>query len=133
MDFETRRQNTPQVNLSALIDVAFILVIFIVLAANFDRIQKLDVSLPEALASRQADPTSLTITIPANGPVLIGDRAVEPGQVGAVLRSVRAKYKSVLLLADQSAPIQRAVEILGEVRALNFDSVGIATKTPGGP
>ena len=132
MDFETRRHNAPQVNLSALIDVSFILVIFIVLAANFDRVKKLNVSLPDAQASSQADPTSLTIAIPEAGPIMVGDQAVELDQVGAALRSVRSKYKSVLLHADRSAPIQRAVQILGEVRALNFESVGIATKTPGG-
>tara|TARA_B100000029_G_scaffold340320_1_gene332552 strand:- start:386 stop:787 length:402 start_codon:yes stop_codon:yes gene_type:complete len=133
MDFERRRRVSPHVNLSALIDVAFILVIFIVLAANFDRVQRLGVSLPDAEASQQATPTSLTVTIPADGPVIIEDAKVEMEDVGDVLRGLKSKYKSVLLMADKRAHIQRAVEILGLVRGAGFDAVGIATETKGSP
>ena len=127
MEFERRQRVSPHVNLSALIDVAFILVIFIVLAANFDRVQTLGVSLPNANASQQASPTSLTITIPAKGPVIIEEKKVDIEQIGAALLSLKSKYKTVLLMADKNASIQRAVEVLERVREVGFEGVGIAT------
>ena len=133
MDFERRQRVSPHVNLSALIDVAFILVIFIVLAANFDRVQRLGVSLPDAEASQQANPTSLTVTIPAKGPLIIEEMKVDTDKVEEVLQSLKGKYKSVLLMADKEASVQRAVEILGKVRTVGFEAVGIATDSAGGP
>ena len=59
MEFDLPRRQVPTINLSALIDIAFILVIFIVLAANFQRIQNVDVKLPRADAEARADPHAL--------------------------------------------------------------------------
>ncbi len=132
MEFETQRRPTPSINLSALIDVAFILVIFIVLAANFDRIRALKVKLPEADASASADASGLVITVPATGPVDIQGTKVGIEAVRAKLRAMKPRYDSVLLVADQAASIQRAVRILGDAQAVGFESVGIATQGKAG-
>ena len=81
MEFETRQRVTPNINLSALIDVAFILVIFIVLIANFNRIAELEVALPESDVQGEVDPKALMISIPVQGPVTIQDKAIPLEQV----------------------------------------------------
>jgi len=130
IEFESRRLVTPTINLSALIDVAFILVIFIVLIANFHKIRELDISLPESETAGMADPTSLIITVPATGPFDVQGRTVEPEELRAVLKEMRPAFTSVLLVADQAASIQRAVTVLSDAQAIGFSSVGIATQAP---
>ena len=128
MLFEVPRRMTPSINLSALIDIAFILVIFVVLAANFDRIRSLSVKLPEARASASRDKQALPVQIPPQGPLRVGDQTVALSEVGAVLRRLRPQYQSVAILADKAAAVQRAVRVLSEARAAGFASVGFATR-----
>ena len=129
MEFETRQRVTPNINLSALIDVAFILVIFIVLIANFNRIAELEVTLPESDVQGDVDPKALMISIPVQGPVTIQDKAVPLDQVRAELSRLQVRFDKVLLMADQDASVQRAVQILSDAQAIGFKSVSIATET----
>jgi biopolymer transport protein ExbD len=130
MEFETRRRTAPNINLAALVDVVFILVIFIVLGANFHRIQTLDVSIPVAESSGQADTSSLVITIPASGQLDLLGKKIDLGDIKNELRTKVADFESVLLIADQSAPVQRVVQILSDTQMAGFVSVSIATQEP---
>jgi biopolymer transport protein ExbD len=132
VEFESFKREPPTLNLSALIDIVFILVIFIVLAANFQRIQNVDVSLPEADDTAPSDPKALIVTVPIDGPIKVGDETIELALAGARLRALKGEYDTVLLVADRQASIQRAVQLLGDARKAGFKSVGIASQEPGG-
>lgn len=128
MEFELPRRELPAINLSALIDVAFILVIFIVLTASFQRMQSLDVSLPETDGTTPADTTSLVITVPAAGLVQVGEQAVPLEGVRSELIRRKAEHQAVLIRADKGAAVERAVRILNDAQRAGFRSVGIATR-----
>ncbi len=130
MQFERTLRQPPVINLSALIDITFILVIFIVLAANFHRINQMDVNLPDAQVSGKVDPSALVITVPAAGPVEVLGQPVEPADLQAFLAERKGQFDSVMLVADQQASIQRAVKILSDAQASGFSNVGIATERP---
>lgn len=132
MKFETRQRITPTINLAALIDVVFVLVIFIVLGANFHRIQTLDVSIPEAESANEAEIESLVITIPVTGAIEVAGEKVELSELRQELQSKVSRYKTVLLVADRSVPVQRVVTILSDAQAVGFTSVSIATQEPQG-
>lgn len=130
MEFETRYRTAPAINLTALIDCIFILVIFIVLGANFHRIQTLEVSIPEAESPHKAGTESLVITIPVTGALDIEGQKVEPEALREVLQSLAFRFKIVLLVADRAAPVQRVVRILSDAQAAGFASISIATQNP---
>ncbi|HNP52457.1 MAG TPA: biopolymer transporter ExbD [Nitrosomonas nitrosa] len=132
MKFETRQRITPTINLAALIDVVFILVIFIVLGANFHRIQTLDVFIPEAESANEAEIESLVITIPVAGAIEVAGEKVELSELRQELQSKASRYKTVLLVADRSVTVQRVVTILSDAQAVGFTSVSIATQAPQG-
>ena len=132
MKFETRNRTSPTINLTALIDCVFILVIFIVLGANFHRIQALEVSLPEAKSSGKADMESLVITIPVTGAIDVQGKKVELDELRDVLQPMVTRFETVLLVADQSAAVQRVVQILSDAQAVGFIAVSIATQNPEG-
>lgn len=113
-----------------MVDVVFILVIFIVLGANFHRLQTLDVSIPVAESSGQADTRSLVITIPASGQIDLLGKKIDMEDLKNELHTRIADFESVLLIADQSAPVQRVVQILSDVQMVGFVSVSIATQEP---
>ena len=131
IEFESRRRATPVINLSALIDIAFILVIFIVLGATFERVKVVDVELPSVDAKAIPESDALIITVPEEGPVRFGEREVPLDDVRAELMEARGQYESVLLLADRDAAVQRAVQLLVDAQQAKFPSVALATKAPG--
>lgn len=128
IEFESRRRETPVLNLSALIDIAFILVIFIVLGATFQRVRAVDVELPSADAQSEPSGEALVITVPPEGPVRFGERLVELHDVRAALQEARPAYTSVVLLADRQADVQRAVQILADAQQAGFETVSLATQ-----
>lgn len=130
MEIKTRKRATPNISLAALVDVVFILVIFIVLGANFHRIQTLDVSIPVAESLGQADTRSLVITIPESGQLDILGEKIDPDNLKSELRAKVADFESVLLVADQSTPVQRVIRILSDAQMAGFVSVSIATQEP---
>jgi biopolymer transport protein ExbD len=127
-ELEARRRETPSINLSALIDIAFILVIFIVLAATFQRVRGVDVDLPQADADAPVPEEALVITVPPEGPVLFGERPVPMAEVGEALVEARAHHGSVVLSADAAASVERAVRILADAQRAGFEAVSIATR-----
>lgn len=130
MQFESFRRPPPTLNLSALIDIVFILLIFVVLAANFDRLKDIEVTLPSARATSKADPKALTVTIPADGPVKVDGEAVESARLADHLRTMRSSHQALLLVADGAVALERAVEVLGEASQAGFTAVSIATREP---
>ncbi len=128
MEFESFKREQPEINLSALIDIVFILIIFVILAANFQRIRGLDVDLPEADSTTPSKSEALVVSIPKNGPVDIDGLAVEADSVQAKLRELRKKHDALVLKADGNVALERAVRVLGDARAAGFEAVSIASK-----
>ncbi len=133
MEFNSFKRESPTINLSALIDIVFILVIFIVIAANFQRIKDVQVNLPEADATGAADESALVVTVPESGDIRINSQAVADDQVKATLTQLRTEFKTVMLVADKDVALQRAVKVLTEARAAGFEAVSIATKPIASP
>ena len=131
-ELEPRRRPLPQINLSALIDIAFILVIFIVLAASFQRVRSLDVDLPRADGRTVPPEEALVVRIPREGPLEVGDARVPIDELAAAFADARATHGSVVLMADRDADVERAVRVLGDAQAAGFQSVSIATARPDG-
>ena len=132
IEFETRRRAPPVINLSALIDIAFILVIFIVLGATFQRVEGVEIDLPQVDSKQTLDQEALVITVPRSGPLRFGEREVALDRVVEELRRARQTHDSVVLLADREAAIQRAVGVLVDAQKAGFRAVSIATRPPSG-
>ena len=132
MDFERRKQDSPQINLSALIDVIFILLIFVVIAANFDKIRGLDVKLPSVDSPPSSEiPKVLTITVPSEGPIRVNDVPVADNELRNHLETLRSNNDSAVLLADGDIALQRAVKVLNDAQAAGFTNLSIATQEGG--
>lgn len=127
MELEARKQELPSINLSALIDIVFILVIFVVLAANFQRLKGLEVDLPEAEASAAVNTKALTITVPKEGPIMVDAVEIPFERLRDELVERRRTKESLVLKSDGAAAFERAVQVLAEAQAAGFAAVSIAT------
>lgn len=131
MQFESFRRDQPTINISALIDVVFILLIFVVLAANFDRIQEMNVLLPTAEQASETTPEALVLTVPLDGPMLLDDEPVDSAQLSQRLRAKSEAFDVLVLVGDGGMDLDSTVEIFDQASAAGFDSISIATRQEG--
>lgn len=128
MQFESFRREQPRINMSALIDVVFILLIFVVLAANFDRIREMSISLPTAEQALEASPDALVLTVPADGAMTLGEEIVEFESLPRALANKSEQFDVLVLVGDGAVDLDRIVKVFDEAAAAGFESVSIAAR-----
>jgi biopolymer transport protein ExbD len=127
-EIERPQRREPQINLSALIDVIFILMIFVILGASFERLRAMGIDFPEGDAQAAAPPNTITIVVPLDGPIRIDGRDIPGARVTDELKGLRRAADALVIEADKGLPLQRAIDVLDAARAAGFDAVSIATR-----
>lgn len=133
MKLQFKRAEDPELNLTSLIDVVLLLVIFFMISTTFVQEGRLRVELPEAGATtvdraRQA----IVITITAQGSYRVNERALVNNQretLQAALRQVAGESgaQPVTIRADARATHQSVVTAMDVAARLGFTQVNIAT------
>ena len=140
MNFGRRRGIEPEINVTSLIDVVLLLVMFFMVSTSFVQDGRLRVQLPESSArpeSRPPDP--VTIAIAADGAYMVNDRALvnrSPETLRAALARLapQAAGQPITIRADARATHQAVVTAMDVAGRLGFAQVNIATVNlqPGG-
>ncbi len=131
-----RRQlgNEPEVNLTSLIDVVLLLLVFFMVSTSFVRQAQLKVRLPEA--SSVVEPAQmmplLEIIITADGDFWVNDRQLinnDPKTLRIALADVAGEERDlpVTIRADARSTHQDVVTAMDVVARLGFSQVNIAT------
>ena len=132
-----RRQSTeqgPEVDLSPMIDVTFLLLIFFVLTTSLTQERKVEIRRPSAESSAPAGPAPVRVALDAQGVVYLEGQRVAPWllqrRVEQTLQG--ADDRDVLLVADERVPSGRLVEVIDQCRLAGARDVAIASQE-GGP
>jgi biopolymer transport protein ExbD len=133
MRLGSRRSEDPELNMTSLIDVVLLLVIFFMLATTFVKEGRLRVELPKAdtmPAEAPLDP--LVITITAQGGYRVNERTLV-NNARETLRVALQKvagddtHRTVTIRADARATHQSVVTAMDVAARLGFTQVNIAT------
>ena len=117
------RRNLPEIELTPLVDVLFMLIIFFVLTAVFSE-PLLPVNLPAATGERVSG-KSFTVSIDREGGLFSGDRALTREQaIERTLASFR-EGKRIIVAADREVPYGFVVSFLDALRSAGVDSAGL--------
>jgi biopolymer transport protein ExbD len=129
-----RSDERVDINLTPLIDVVFLLLIFFMVSTTFDRHAKLKVELPEASATKQQQQQEepIVLAIDAKGNYFINDRQLVNTTLDTLkiaLRKTVADKKdvSLVLRADAKTPHQSVVRAMDAASQLGLTRLSIAT------
>ena len=138
MNLQPGDTDEPDVNLTPLIDVVFLLLIFFMVSTTFEHQSRIQVELPEA----SAEPTtpeseSLEIIVDAQGRYFIGDEQVVNTRLktlkGAITKVLGDRTDMpVIVRADASSPHQSVVTVLDAASQLGLNRISLATTRSGG-
>jgi len=132
-----RRRSQPmaEINVTPFVDVMLVLLIIFMVAAPLMTVG-VPIELPKtaakALATDQEEP--LTVTITAEGVVMIQKTETAREELVAKLRAIAAERDSakVYLRADGAVPYETVVQVMGALNAGGFEDIGLVTDI-GGP
>lgn len=134
-----RRDDNLLVDITPLIDVVFILLLFFMVASTFDKQAKLKIDLPEASAQTQMqESTSVVISIDARGNYHINERQLVNSQKETLKLALQKtvgnnKDTPLVLRADARTPHQAVVNAMDVAAQLGLTRLSIATLDKGAP
>lgn len=139
MNFRRQRQEEASVNLTPLIDVVFLLLIFFMVSTTFTRETQLKLDLPQAASGEQVetrDQQQIELTISANGDIAINDKAlISPGvdTLKSALERESAGDLSLPLIitADAQTPHQSVIMAMDAAGQLGFTRLRLTTTQVG--
>jgi biopolymer transport protein ExbD len=130
-----RSAESVEINLTPLIDVVFLLLIFFMVTTTFDRNAKLKVQLPESSAKiERTTGDSVVLSIDVKGNYYVNDRQVINVQLETLKMALSKiigdrdrQNITVILRADGNTPHQSVVRAMDAVAQLNLTKLSIAT------
>ena len=140
MRLQHHTKEDPDVDLTSLIDVVFLLLLFFMVSTTFDKQALLKVDLPEAsmVEDRAEMPESLELVIDNEGRMYLNDQRL----IDSEARTIRAAMKQkagdrrdipLVLRADRLTPHHHVVTVMDVAAQLGFSSLSIATDRSDGP
>lgn len=118
------------INISPLIDMVFILLIFFIVTTVFVEESGVEVSKPQAASALQLEKNSILIAVTSQGQVFYGGREVGVSGVRAIVRRLTTENPRmpVIIQADEAVPTSLTVRVLDEAKLAGAQSVNIATE-----
>ncbi len=137
MNLRSPSREEPEINLTSLIDVVLLLLVFFMITTSFVRESKIGIRLPEASSSQEAmvmeDPMVISVsaqgTYLVNGRQLLDNRAVT---LESAIRVLAGKNLGgqITVSADAEASHQAVITAMDVAGQLGYIEINIATIKP---
>lgn len=132
MNFRQLRRPEVSINLTPLIDVVFLLLIFFMVSTSFSELTQLVVDLPEAEGSPASADNGLLLTVDAVGNMTLSGESV-PNDARGLSAALRQQLSGntdipLTLSADAMTPHQYVVTAMDVAAQLNITRLTIATE-----
>lgn len=129
MRYREKKEGIQDINISPLIDMVFILLIFFMVSTTFVKDMKLDLNRPAASSATTASTKAVRIYIDNLGEIYLDGEPVRVWVIQSRIRDLlgASTTKSVLVVTDDGVPAGRLVEVVDQVRLAGATDVGVAT------
>ena len=123
-------QDDAEINMTPMLDIVFIMLIFFIVTTSFVKEAGLDVDRPTAVEIDEQTRASIMIAISSIGQVWMQKRHVEMNQVRVLVEQSRAENPegSVVIIADKKSPTGVLVQVMDQVRLAGVSKVAVAAQ-----
>ncbi len=121
---------TVNVNLTPLIDMVFILLIFFLVTASFTKEAGIEVDRPSAQTAVRQEAGNLVVAIDKNNQIWIENKKIDIRTIRAHIEQLRAQNPegTVIILADKESRAGVTVDVLDQIRLAGVANVAIAAE-----
>ena len=131
-----RHQEEPEINLVPMIDVLLVIIIFLMLTTTYSKFSGLEINLPTADASKQAEqPNEVDVAITPAGQILVNKSPLTASDVNAIAEALRRAAGSrqnpvIVINADAKATHQSVVDVMQAAQSAGYPHISFATQAP---
>ena len=126
-----RDQDEAEINITPMLDIVFIMLIFFIVTTSFVKEQGLEVSRPSSSPPKEVkkDKGPIVVKINSGNLISIKGRILEPQAVEANLEREKAEKPTspLIIAAHPEADTEALVIILDAAKAAGIESVNVAT------
>ena len=129
MRIRPKKQEVDNVDVSPLIDMVFILLIFFMVTTTFVKDMKLDLERPSAASASKSDSKVVRVYIDNTSQVYIDNQPVQLWAIQSKLRDLlrTSTDKSVLVISDDTIPVETLIDVVDECRMSGAKDVAVST------
>lgn len=116
------------IDLSPLLDVVFILLIFFIVTSVFVKETGVEVEKPQAVSAQRLENTVIMLAITSQGDVVYDHTSIGVAGVrNTIAQLLKVRERAVVIQADKQVMTELLVEVIDEVKLAGASSVSIAT------
>jgi biopolymer transport protein ExbD len=123
-------EESEEINLTPMLDVVFIMLIFFIVTATFIKEAGIQVDRPDTTTADMQDDASILIAISASDEVWIDRKEREPQAIRGIIERLHAENPkgSIVIQADEESTNEKLVMVLEAAKAAGVKNVSIAAE-----
>lgn len=124
------QEEAEEINMTPMLDVVFILLIFFIVTASFVKEAGIEVNRPEASTAVKKERANILVAISNKGEIWINKRRIDVRAVQANIERLKAENPqgTVVIQADKKATTDVLIKVMDSARAAGVFDVSIATQ-----
>jgi biopolymer transport protein ExbD len=129
-DSAASEDEESEINITPMLDVVFIMLIFFIVTASFVKEAGIDVNRPDAETAVRQERANILIAISENNEIWIDQRQVDPRALRANIERLRTENPegSVVIQADKKSVTETLVTVMDAARQAGVYNVSIAAQ-----
>lgn len=135
MNFRSGKRDDLELNITPLIDVVFLLLIFFMVSTSFIRQSEISLTLPQASEEQPArDVDVIDISVDRSGRFYVNGQALVNAQIGTIKQAISeaagklSGEPAIVINSDAGADVQAVVTVMDAARQLGFLRITFATE-----
>lgn len=134
MNFRPNPPKDIELDITPLIDVVFLLLIFFMVSTTFQRESEINITLPESSKELpQAKPDAINVSIDAQSHIYVNDRELVNTQMTTIKQAIydalgNLKDAPIIISADAQTPHQMVIKVMDAARQLHLVRITFATR-----
>ena len=123
-------EEAEEPNITPMLDVVFILLIFFIVTANFIKDPGLEINRPDSETAEITENAAILIAIGPAGEIYMDGRRIDVRQVKANVITLMAENPqgAVVMQADEKATAEKIIAVMDEVREAGVIDISIASE-----
>jgi len=124
------QEEAEEINMTPMLDVVFILLIFFIVTASIVKEAGIDVNRPEAATAVKKERANILVAISDTGEIWINKRRIDIRAVQANIERLKAENPqgTVVIQADKKATTEILIKVMDSARAAGVYDVSIAAQ-----
>lgn len=135
MKRQRRTEEEAGIDISPLIDMVFILLIFFMVSTTFQKDMDLDINRPKASSATRSSTKAIRIFISSDGNTYMDGQAIRPWMIQSRVKDRLETGDGddpVLVITDENVPSRKLIEVVDQARLAGASDVGVATDLEAG-